>query len=91
MEVLVQCLFGIAVAAAFTWVMQTLVICTWRRDPAFMRFLESPTFRTAKVLAVIVLGTALALSQSHRSLALGRNFDVLVDVIREMLPRCLQP
>jgi hypothetical protein len=89
METVVQTLVCIAIAAVLVSAIQLLAICCWRRDPAFMRLLESPKFRMAKFLAVLALGAALAVSQSHRGVHLGRNFDALVDVIRGTLPRFL--
>jgi hypothetical protein len=88
-EIVVQSLICIAIAAVFVGAIQLLAICAWRRDPAFLRLLESPKFRMVKFLAVLALGAAVAISQSHRSVNLGRNFDALVDVIRGMLPRFL--
>jgi hypothetical protein len=89
METVVQILLCIAIAAGLVGAIQLLAICCWRRDPAFMRLFESPKFRMAKFLAVLALGAAVAISQSHRNMNLGRNFDALVDVIRGMLPRFL--
>jgi hypothetical protein len=89
METVVQILLCIAIAAVLVGAIQLLAICCWRRDPTFMRLLESHKFRMAKVLVVLALCAALAISQSHRSVNLGRSFDALVDVIRGMLPRFL--